>query len=294
MSRILAIGVATVDIVNEVADYPAEDSEVRALSQRVTRGGNATNTLVVLSQLGHACSWGGVLAEDTDSGYIRDDLAAHRIDLRHCRRAQQGKNPTSYILLSRATGSRSIVHYRDLPEFSYTDFADIDLAAYDWLHFEGRNVAETRRMLVRARECAPRLPISVEIEKPRPEIETLLPRADLLLFSRAYALARGCSDASALLAAVRIQAPQADLVCSWSSEGAWASDVNGGEYASAAYPPARVVDTLGAGDTFNAGFIDARLRGLDMAEALQTACRLAGRKCGQPGFSGLGEGCGDA
>lgn len=67
MSRILAIGIATLDIVNLVADYPPEDSEVRALDQRVSRGGNATNTLVVLSQLGHRCSWGGVLAEDADS-----------------------------------------------------------------------------------------------------------------------------------------------------------------------------------------------------------------------------------
>lgn len=287
MPRILAIGIATVDIINEVAAYPAEDSEVRALGQRVTRGGNATNTLAVLSQLGHACSWGGVFAEDADSGHILADLAAHRIDLRHCRREPQGKNPTSYILLSRATGSRSIVHYRDLPEFGHMDFAAIDLADYDWLHFEGRNVAETRRMLALARERAPRLPVSVEIEKPRPDIESLLPWADLLLFSRAYAQAHGHADARALFTAVRPQAPQADLVCSWGAVGAWAGDAAGRVYASPAFPPERVVDTLGAGDTFNAGLIDARLRGLALAEALEAACRLAGRKCGQAGFAGL-------
>lgn len=287
MSRILAIGIATVDIVNEVAAYPAEDSEVRALAQRIARGGNATNTLVVLSQLGHVCSWGGVLAEDADSTHILADLAEHRIGLRHCRREPQGKNPTSYILLSRATGSRSIVHYRDLPEFAYADFAAIDLTEYDWLHFEGRNVAETRRMLALARERAPGASMSIEIEKPRPDIETLLPWADLLLFSRAYAQAHGHADARALFAAVRPQAPQADLVCSWGAVGAWASDAAGRVYASPAFPPERVVDTLGAGDTFNAGFIDARLRGFALAEALESACQLAGRKCGQTGFAGL-------
>ena len=288
MPHILAIGIATVDIVNEVAEYPAEDSEVRALGQRIARGGNATNTLAVLSQLGHACSWGGVIAEDADSAHILADLAAHRIDVRLCRREPQGKNPVSYILLSRATGSRSIVHYRDLPEFGYADFAAIDLAAFDWLHFEGRNVAETRRMLELARERKPRLPISVEIEKPRPEIEALLPWADLLLFSRAYAQAHGHHDARELFAAVRPQAPQADLVCSWGAVGAWASDAGGRVYASPAFPPERVIDTLGAGDTFNAGFIDARLRGLALAEALEAACRLAGHKCGQAGLTGLG------
>lgn len=46
-------------------------------------------------------------------------------------------------------------------------------------------------MLERARQCAPRLPLSVEIEKPRPDIETLLPEADDVLFSRAYARLAG-------------------------------------------------------------------------------------------------------
>lgn len=294
MSRILAIGIATVDIVNEVAAYPAEDSEVRALGQRIARGGNATNTLVVLSQLGHACSWGGVLAEDADSGHILAELAAHRIDLRHCRREPQGKNPTSYILVSRSNGSRSIVHYRDLPEFGYADFSAIDLAGFDWLHFEGRNVPEALRMLRLARERVPQMPISLEIEKPRPEIEALLPWADLLLFSRAYAEARGYPDAGALFAAMRAQAPRAELVCSWGAAGAWASSANGRMHVSPAVPPAQVIDTLGAGDTFNAGLIDARLRGLALADALEAACRLAGRKCGQAGFAGLGAESGHA
>jgi ketohexokinase len=98
MPRILAIGIATVDIVNLVSEYPAEDSEVRAL------GGNATNTLVVLSQLGHRVAWGGVLAEDADSVHIQNDLRMHHVDLRHVRRQAHGKNPTSYILSSQASG----------------------------------------------------------------------------------------------------------------------------------------------------------------------------------------------
>jgi ketohexokinase len=48
-----------------------------------------------------------------------------------------------------------------------------------------------------------------------------------------------------------------------------------------------VVDTLGAGDTFNAAIIDGLCRQQDLAVALRDACRLAGKKCGQIGFQGL-------
>lgn len=287
MSRILAIGIATLDIVNLVPEYPSEDSEVRALAQRTGRGGNATNTLVVLSQLGHRCSWAGVLAMDADAAPIIADLQAHAIDLRHCRRLEHGKNPVSYILSSQATGSRSIVHYRDLPEYAYADFAGIDLDGFEWLHFEGRNIDETQRMLEHVRQRRPDLNVSLEVEKPRPGIERLFGLVDLLLFSRVYAHAAGHADAAGLLRRMRALAPDADLVCSWGENGAQALDRAGAGFASPAFPPPRLVDTVGAGDVFNAAIIDARLRGCGLGEALTDACRLAGGKCGQVGFAGL-------
>ena len=48
-TRILGVGIATLDLINEVERYPPEDAEVRALTQRRSRGGNAANTLAVLS-----------------------------------------------------------------------------------------------------------------------------------------------------------------------------------------------------------------------------------------------------
>jgi ketohexokinase len=44
------------------------------------------------------------------------------------------------------------------------------------------------------------------------------------------------------------------------------------------------VDTLGAGDTFNAGIIDSLCRQPDLTIALNHACQLAGKKCGPVGF----------
>ncbi|PWB79976.1 MAG: ketohexokinase [Candidatus Methylomirabilota bacterium] len=288
MARILAVGTATLDLIFTVARYPGEDAEVRAEGLRISPGGNAANTLVVLSQLGHACAFGGVLADSPEAASILERLARYHIDLTACRRVC-GRPPTSSVLLSLKGGSRTIVHYRDLPEYTDEDFRRIDLTPFGWIHLETRDGLQTGRMIRRLRESRPDLSYSVEIEKPRPGIEAVFADATLLIFSRAYVGHCGFDAPQSFLLRMREQAPKADLVLPWGDEGAYGLDRWGTMHHSPAYPPVEVKDTLGAGDTFNAALIDACLKGLGLAEALSHACRLAGKKCGQIGLEGLGD-----
>jgi len=246
MATILGIGLAALDIINTVDGYPKEDAKIRALNQRVCRGGNTANTLVVLSQLGHRCSWGGVCVDEPDGQHILNDLAHYNIDTTACKIESQGKVPTSYVMSNQQNGSRTIVHYRDCPEFQFTDFQSIDLSPFDWLHFEGRDVAETALMLERVKQISPTLPVSLEIEKARPQIEHLFSLVDVLLFSRAFVQHQGYSDAASFLQSIQQQASDAHLVCAWGEQGGYALDRKGSLLQSPAYPPPQIVDTLGA------------------------------------------------
>jgi len=284
MATILAIGIATLDIINVVESYPEEDAEIRALSQQQSRGGNATNTLTVLSQLGHDCSWGGILIDEPDSQIIKQDLANSNIDISSCKQPASGKMPTSYITLNQQSGSRSIVHHRDCPEFSFSDFKKIKLYTFDWIHFEGRNIAETKKMLQHLKRFHPDIPCSLEIEKPRQNIERLFEFPDVLLFSKQYAESLGFNHAKDLLASLSLGKL---ATCTWGKEGAYLITTDKEIIHNKAYPPKKIVDTLGAGDTFNAGFIHSLTKQLAPHQALRNACQLAGHKCGQYGFSKL-------
>lgn len=285
MATIIGVGIATVDIINVTDGFPGEDTEVRALRQQVRRGGNCANTLVVLSQLGHHCHWLGTMSDDLNSDVIRNDLAAYRVDV-SCSEVIPGSTPTSYITLNQRNGSRTIVHYRDLPELSASAIAKAPLQTAHWIHFEGRNVSNCKKMLDHVKHHYPGLPISLEIEKPRDQLDQLFPGADIYFFSRAFAQAQQFDSAQALLQHYRHLTGAALLVCSWGEQGAYAL-----EHDQLWYAPAPriepVIDTIGAGDTFHAGFIDARLRGSDIPTALQAACALAAKKCAMDGFTGL-------
>lgn len=283
--RILAVGVATVDIVNEVECYPKEDQEVRALRQRIVRGGNAANSLVALSQLGHACSWAGMIADDREARYIAEDFKRYAVGMRYAVTYPGGRTPVSYITLSRQSGSRTIVHYRELPEYAARHFASVDLERYDWVHFEGRNVPELASMLkTLAQRRGP--PCSLEVEKPRVGIEALLAYPELLLFGRPYTEALGFTSAERFLASADFPVGRLG-VCAWGEKGAWGRTPEGRVFHCPATEPERLIDTLGAGDVFNAAVIDARLRDADPVDMVASGCRLAGRKCGIYGMASL-------
>ncbi len=277
-ARVLCVGIATLDVVNRVASYPVEDSEVRATTQSLRMGGNAANTAVVLSQLGADAHWVGNLP--SEATIVDEQFTRFGVDASRAIRMPNAVMPTSYITLSGANGSRTIVHYRDMPEYRAEDFRALDLPTFDWVHFEGRAVGELEAMLRHLRGMRG-LQVSIEIEKPRPGIEVLFTQADLLLFSRAYALARGFDDADSLLGSL----PDGVVAtCTWGASGAWAVDSAGRIWHEAVPAGIDVIDTIGAGDVFNGAMVQELSSGMPVPAALTAATRLASRQCARDGL----------
>ncbi|MDR2220826.1 MAG: PfkB family carbohydrate kinase [Methylobacillus sp.] len=285
MARILLVGTATLDLVFELDHSPDADEEMRAQSLRICRGGNAANTAVVLSQLGHEVEFFGTLADAAETSVITHDFHVHGVAYAACPRLA-GRPPTSSIYLSGA--NRSIVHYRDLPELTLEHFQIIDPAVWDIVHFECRNVAVIAQAIQQFRERAPATRISLEIEKPREGMEVLYSLADMLIYSRNFALHSRFTEPVAFLDWMRSRAPRAVLTLGWGEAGAYGCAPDGAIKHVPAVPPETVVDTLGAGDTFNAGLLDALVRGDSPEAALWRGVALAGKKCAIHGFD-LGE-----
>lgn len=288
MSKILGTGIATLDIINHVDHYPHEDEEMRAAEQRIARGGNTANTLEVLAQLGNQCHFCGTLADDRDSRIIEQQLSEAGIDTHGCQHLSGGHAPTSYITLNRQNGSRTIVHFRDLPELPADHFLGQAFEAMDWFHFEGRNISATLQMLQHTRSVRTDQPISIEFEKDRPDIDGLIHLGDVLVFSHTFVTGRGFDNAETFMHHIRNHNAEAMIICPWGDAGAWGMDRDNRPIHSPALQPEQVIDTLGAGDCFNAGLIHALSSGRTLAEALAFSNRLAGTKVGQEGFEGLG------
>jgi len=287
MAKVLGIGNAVLDIVLNVPHALHDDEELRASQRHIQVGGNVSNSLYILSQLGHQSSLCSTTGGDAEAKQLLAGLKARNVDTEHVQRFIKGRTPTSYVALNAENGHRAIVHYRDLPELSFDHFAKIEIEEYDWLHFEGRNVDNLKGMLNIAKTFLTHQPISLEVEKPREGIEALLPQANLIFFSHHYAVAKGYKDGAALLSDMHPQLASSNLVCTWGDKGAWLCAADGNIQHVPAEDVSPVIDTLGAGDTFNAAVIHHLIEGQSLLESVEHASQLAAQKCMKHGLDNI-------
>ncbi|XP_067223692.1 ketohexokinase isoform X2 [Chanodichthys erythropterus] len=293
--KILSIGLVCLDIINVVDKYPEEDTDTRCLSQRWQRGGNASNTCTVLSLLGAPCAFMGSLAPGPVADFIVGDFARRGVDISGVAWQQWGETPCACCVVCPTNGSRTVVlSDTNLPDVSVEDFSKVDLSQYKWVHWEGRNADEQVKMIERVREYNSkqeeknRITISVEIEKTREPLYQLFPLGDLVFVSKDVAQHFGFDSASAALKGFSSRLRKgATLICAWAEKGADAMGPDGVVIHSDAFPPEKLVDTLGAGDTFNASVIYSLSNGGSLQDALTFGCQIAGKKCGVHGYDGI-------
>ncbi|XP_041927277.1 ketohexokinase isoform X4 [Alosa sapidissima] len=293
--KILCIGLVCLDIINVVDKYPEEDTDSRCLSQRWQRGGNASNSCTVLSLLGAPCAFMGSLAPGPVADFITGDFKRRGVDISGVAWQKEGETPCACCVLSLSNGSRTVVlSDTNLPDVTAEDFSQVDLSQYRWIHWEGRNAEEQVKMIKRVEEFnrsateKERVTISVEIEKTREPLYQLFQYGDVVFVSKDVAKHFGFDSAPSALKGLYSRVRKgAVLICAWAEKGADAMGPDGVVVHSDAFPPEALVDTLGAGDTFNASVIYTLSRGGSLQKALSFGCQVAGRKCGIHGYDGI-------
>lgn len=272
----------------------------------------------MLRLLNEKCEFLGPFSRARMSEIVIDDCRERGIRISNCPYHENTDTPFTSIILNESTGTRTILHTNNnLPILTFDDFRKICLNHYKWAHFEARNATETKKMielvvLWNKIENKPNITISVELENLKEANLCLIEQADFVFLSKDFACMMGWTNKELAVHNLRkyvkneLENPPFDgqfsaethcnflfsakLICAWGAEGAVAIDHATDTFCAApAYPPAAVVDSLGAGDTFVAATIHDISNGRTLHEAIDFGCRVAGAKCGFHGYDPIKE-----
>jgi 2-dehydro-3-deoxygluconokinase len=247
-------------------------------------GGAELNVAVGLSRLGHQAGWTGGLGDDEFGREILAFARGEGVDV--SRAALDPQAPTGlYFKERRALGRLRVYYYRAGSAASRMRFEDLDLdylLSSTFLHLTGITAALSdschdliERLVLSANER--NVPISFDANvrwrlfddrDPRKTLKPLVDRADLVFLSEEEAeLLLGGSDAESIQQAR--QEMRAKTIVVHQADEAFAVE-EGGITERAGYK-VKVVDTVGAGDAFVAGFLAGRLRNWETGACLEMA-----------------------
>lgn len=281
------------------ATAPGEPLETTRALRLGTAGAEAT-VAVGMSRLGHSTRWVGAVGDDQIGRRVIRDLRAENVDTDHVRVATDA--PTGFMLRDHRTLDHvAVAYYRTGSAGSQLSAADLDTAwAADHdvavVHATGITpmlsasaATATHRAMSLARDRGALVSFDVNYRRALGSaaaatdvLRTVVGSVDLLFVGHDETfLLTARTDPLDAAREVLAMGPT-EVVVKLGADGALALTADG-ETARAGAVPAAVVDVIGAGDSFVAGYLSARADGLDVEGRLRRATVCAACTVGTRG-----------
>ncbi len=264
MSRVVCVGLATLDTVFEVQDHPSRDSRVVASELTVAGGGPAATAAVTLSRLGVETSFVGSVGDDEIGARIRAGLDDDGVDVAELATVPGARSPQSSILCDTRSSSRTIIHYPGtLPALELSPRARELCLAAEWVHVDQTGYGAVREL---------RHDICLSVDGGNPIEDLALDGVELYAPTEPGLRRLFDTPEEAIAAGART------VVVTRGSEGSVAL-TSGEERIDV--PGLRIapVSTLGAGDVFRGALLAQLLRHVPLRDALTIANACAALSC---------------
>jgi fructokinase len=302
MTRFVVCGETLIDLVpSESGGRDSFSSTWLALS-----AGGPMNSAVALGKLGNQTHFLGRLSTDAFGRQLRQHILSANVQLDLATESSQATSIAVVSLDSEGVASYTF-HFTDTANFGWQidDLPKLDRS--DWLHIASLScvVSPGAAVLLDWMRSVP-AGVSYDINvrptvitdpdeywaKVQPWLRTIGQRQgivkasdeDISFLARAAGSSKTGSSDPVEVAAGWVEQYGLGLAVITLGPGGGAAVEPGGQVTRAAGFPTQVVDTVGAGDTFMAGFLDASVRtGLDLEGSLRRGAAAASIVCSRRG-----------
>ncbi|WP_048646372.1 carbohydrate kinase family protein [Nitratireductor soli] len=275
--RVLSVGRLYCDLIfTGLPKMPTLGEEVFAGGLSIKPGGGAFITAAYLAALGRPVTLASALPSGPFAAALKSELEASGVDLSASEPSPDGADPQITVAMA-AGAERAFLTRRSGPAVPASFAAVLADGGFAHLHIgELATLVEAPSLVPLARSAG--LTISLDCSwddavLARDDLAALIASVDVFLPNE--------TEADRLGIAERAPPPAPLTVVKRGAQGSVALNAEGAVFVKAR--PVEVIDSTGAGDAFNAGFVDAWLSGQPVER-----CLRAGNRCGAEAVTRIG------
>jgi sulfofructose kinase len=279
---VVGVGLNATDTIIPVPEYPARGSKVAFRSASVLPGGQVASAVAACQMWGLRTRYVGKVGDDAAGHLHREEFARLGVEARLVT-AEGCASQQAFILVD-DKGERTVLWKRD----ERLTLRPAELQR-EWvtdarvLHVDGHDTAAAAVAAGWAREAS--VPVIADLDELYPGVEELLPKLDYFVSSRDIpGRLTGEPDLRKALREVRRRYGCVLAAATLGEDGVLAWD--GIKFWHAAAYRVEVLDSIGAGDIFHAGFILGLLQKWPLQRQLDFACAAAALNCMAVGARG--------
>jgi ribokinase/sulfofructose kinase len=272
---VLAIGNPTIDTTYSVNRIPKQDDKV--IGQRLMQqiGGTAANTACVCGSLGLSVAAVAKVGTDSDAAAIVQEYQRHGVDTRFVFE-QEGYASSQAIIMLDDSGEKSLIYVPAESENHNDSQLESAIILSRYVYLMPGDIDLFERVGEIAKKSLTKVVVDIEptIVSCKQDLERILAYTDLAYFNHdGFVNAVGLAPSEAAIRSLVEQFSLQGLVVTMGSHGVMAYVEN--EFVQVGGFSVPVVDTTGAGDTFNATFLYSQIMKMKLEQGLTYACAAA-------------------
>jgi sugar/nucleoside kinase (ribokinase family) len=271
---ILVVGELNVDLIlNQIALFPVIGKEILADDMELTLGSSSAIFASNISIIGASVAFLGSIGQDQFGDLVLDSLQNKKVDTKFIIRSKQSKTGAT-IILNYGEDRAMITHPGAMNELKAEDISEQQLCTARHLHVSSIFLQPALlkgivNLFAKAKVCGMTTSLDIQWdpdEKWDVDFEKLLPFVDVFLPNEKEIMA--ITQANTIEQAIAKLRPFAKtIIVKMGNKGSRAYHENKMIEADP-FLNSEVVDAIGAGDSFNAGFISQFIKKASIAKCL--------------------------
>jgi ribokinase len=269
------------DWVTEIPHFPRPDEKIDALSENYFPGGVTANFLVATARLGGKSGFIGAVGSDLYGDYLINDFVKEGVDTTFIKKVQEKKTPVNFIFV--AKGEKTIIQspHMQTTKIEQEDLDEDYISNSKLLHTTIIHQDVTEKAVEIAKQNNVKISIDLEAQialRGWDTLEKILTSADILLPNKEGAKSITNSNDPEKAAEILVKKGIPIVIITLGSNGVL---ITTKEFQKRipTVEVKNVIDTTGAGDTFNGAFSLAYwIKGWDLEKSCVFANAAASLK----------------